>query len=55
MKKKNNIGYSVGSRVFFMSYLSFITKLAVFADKLVIKRSDNAASQPIKGNGYEGR
>ena len=37
-----------------MSYMSFITKLAVFADKLVIKRGDNAAS-PIKGNGYEGR
>ena len=45
VKKKHNIGYSVGSRVLFMSYLvAFNTKLTVFDDKLVIKRSDNAAS-----------
>ena len=56
VKKKHNIGYSVGSRVLFMSYLdAFITKLTVFADKLVIERSDNAASQPIGGNGHERR
>ena len=51
VKLTHDIAYSVASRVSFTSYRDGInTKLTVFDDKLVIKRSGNVASLLIEGN-----